>query len=124
MYPPFTIAPAIAAVLVMTTPFTMQYESRWYSVFLTTVTILAITVPYLLEVTGVVSPTFSFTPDGLALHTGALRASKPVLILIAATYIISSVGFAGFIGYSSRQSERAVRRQLLEQSWHLRQLVR
>ncbi len=122
-YPPFVIAPAVAALMAMTNPFTMQYEKRWYSLIVTGLLILAVVVPYGAEAAGWLSSTFSFTPDGVHLHTPALRGPQSWQLVIALGYVVCSISFGGYIGYVTQQSERAARRQLHIQSWHLRQLM-
>ncbi|MDQ3340899.1 MAG: protein kinase [Myxococcota bacterium] len=123
LYPPFVVAPVIASQLAFTTPFTMQHDQRWFSIYLTVLMIGAVIVPYLAESAGLLSATFTFRDDGVLLHTAALRGAEWMQIVIGTTYIALAVAFAGYLGFVTRRSERGARRQLRLQAWHLRQLV-
>jgi len=83
----------------------------------------AVVVPYLGEYAGLFPPTYTFRDDGVLMHTLALRGTEATQMFITTTYLISTVAFAGYIGYVTRQSERTARRQVRLQAWHLRQLV-
>ena len=124
LYPPFMIAPLLAAITTVMTPFTMQYVRLRSSVFMVACMLVAIFVPYLGEVLGWFSSTFTFVPDGVVFHAAALRGPETWQVAIVILYILSTVVFAGWMGHVTRQTERGARRQLHLQAWHLQQLVR
>jgi serine/threonine-protein kinase len=124
LYPPFLVAPALGALLAMTMPFTLQHQSRWFGVFCTVIMLVAVLVPFIGETLGWLSATYTFTADGVHLHSSALRGPVAWQIAIAIAYIIAAITFSGWMGYLTRQSEHTARRQLRVQAWHLAQLVR
>jgi len=124
LYPPFLVAPALGALLAMTIPFTMQHQGRWFGVFCTVIMLAAVLVPLIGETIGWLPATFTFTADGVQLHTPALRGPISSQLAIASAYIVAAITFAGWMGYLTRQSEHAARLQLRVQAWHLAQLVR
>jgi serine/threonine-protein kinase len=123
LFPPFLIAPTIGAMLAIATPFTMQHDKRWFSAFLAVMMIVGILVPYLGEHAGLFPPTFTVVPEGVLLHTGALRGSELWQIANGVSYIILTITFCTWMGHTARQSEHRARHQLHLQAWHLRQLV-
>ena len=124
MYPPFFVAPLLAGMVAIMTPFTMQYVRLRSSLFMIACMLCAILIPYLGEVAGWFSSTFTFVPEGVVFHTPALRGPESWQIAIVVTYIIISVVFSGWMGFVTRETERSARRQLHLQAWHLQQLVR
>ena len=123
MYSPFLIAPALAAMSVMTIVYvpTASWLSRARGMAL--ITIVAVLGPWLLERAGVLSTTTTIDARGIVLNgTGTSGAEGPTL-LVAVLYTIALLGAAASMAGQIRARERAVKQTMLLQAWQLRQLV-
>ncbi len=118
---PFTFVPAITCVVIMSVmAYPIFIERSWALIAMIAVGFL---IPIVLELTDVVARTWEIKDGLLISHAGALKvAGTPTLAMLIgaslATIVIAGV-HAGRIYRSGREANR----QLVMQSWHLRQLL-
>ncbi|HEU0031408.1 MAG TPA: serine/threonine-protein kinase [Kofleriaceae bacterium] len=121
MVGPFIIAPT----LVLTT--LMGYAShprfgriRWLALILSS----AVIVPWVLELAGVLAPTYHFDADGaLVLASPIVRFSPVPTQLAFALLLVSLVGVVALLSRTIARRHRAATRRVELQAWHLRQIL-
>lgn len=84
---------------------------------------MAVTVPIVLELTGVVQRTFSLDADGLRLHPWAVDMSARALVLVLLVATAMQLVATSVLILQLRASRDAAQRAARLQLWHLRQLL-
>jgi hypothetical protein len=117
---PFTFAPALACVIMMSVMAYPHFMRR--SLLLIAVVAVGYLVPIALELLGVLSSTFAIRDGELISHAGALDVHERTLAVL----IVASIAFvvvAGILAARIYRTSRDARLQLAMQAWHLRQLL-
>jgi serine/threonine-protein kinase len=116
---PFVLVPiAACATGMMFVVHCTRRERPW----LIATWVLALLVPYAIELAGVAPPAYSFRPGELVLHARSLELPRgPTLAALAYTSVTFVVLLAVFVG-RLRDKQREAERRLFVQAWHLRQL--
>jgi serine/threonine-protein kinase len=119
MFSPFLLAPAIGAISVMM--FAVDPRTRW--VPLAALNVVAVCVPWLLEVGGVLSATTTVVGGDLVLHSELIDNNMPEAAIGLAVFTVALIGIAGYLAARLAHANRSAVRSLELQAWHLRQLV-
>ena len=123
LFSPFLIAPGIAAVTAMMLVFGPSYRERAAVIGVIATMVLAIVVPWILELAGVLAATTRITTSGLSLEAPGLLLPAGATLALLVLYAIGLVTAAVGMSYAMRRAERTVREHLHLQAWQLRQLV-
>ena len=83
----------------------------------------SVLVPWLLELVGVISPTYWLRGEEVVIVPPVLVTSRPAGELAIAAYVVGVIAMCGALAWRLSQRQRAARDQLELQAWHLRQLV-
>jgi len=121
MVGPFIIAPS----LVLTTLMAYAAHPKFGRItVLAGILGAAVAVPWLLELAGVLTPTYRFTPGGeLVLGSSVVRfTAAPVQIAFAAL-LVMLLALVGLFSRGLAQRQRDATRKLELHAWHLRQVV-
>lgn len=120
LFGPFILVPGLVATNTMF--FAMSADARARRVVLAAGA-LTITVPFLLEATGVVPPSYTF--EAGVLHVLPRATELPALQTILCLFMTSlaMVLLPGLLMGRMRDALTTAERRLVVQSWHLRQLV-
>jgi eukaryotic-like serine/threonine-protein kinase len=122
MFTPYLLPPGVAAVTahgLLSGP----KVGRRHSAMIMAVMCAGVLLPWLAEVTGVLSPTAAFTPQGMLLTTPYTTGDALPLYVTYVAFVITLVGASVVMAATSRRAERTARDYLYLQAWHLRQLV-
>jgi len=119
---PFVVVPPIAAAVTLYTALLHRTSrQRWVVIAMGT---LAVAVPFLLELAGVVPPAFAFAGGNVTLFGRAIRLAPettlPLLLYVSITSVVLPTGALGIV----RDALSTAERRLFLQAWHLRQLLR
>jgi serine/threonine-protein kinase len=123
MSSPFVIAPSVAALATMALISSPTYSRPRAAVVLALTMSVAVLVPWILEATGVLSPTNTFFADGLVMSPPILGVGDVGKYAVLGGFIIAIIGAAASMAYQNRKAERIVRDRIHLQAWQLRQLV-
>jgi serine/threonine-protein kinase len=116
---PFVLVPVAACA---TSLMFIVHGTRRERPYLVGIWVVALLAPYVVEMTGLAPPAYSFRPGELVLHARALELPRgPTLAALAYTSISFVAMLATFVG-RLRDRQRAAERRLFVQAWHLRQL--
>ncbi len=121
MVGPFVIAPT----LVMTTLMAYAAHPRFGSMKIISVMLAGgVVVPWILEIAGILSPTYRFTEGGeLVLASGVLTFSSAPVQLAFAGLLLALVVVVAVLTRGMARAQRTAARAVELQAWHLRQLV-
>ncbi len=117
---PFLVAPAIGGL--MATLFALHRASG-KSVLVGLGFTFAILGPWILELTGVVSPSLRFTATELVIDPAGSHIVPEVLLPMLGVYVIATMAVAIAMSRSLATVHHESQRQLQMQAWQLRQLV-
>jgi serine/threonine-protein kinase len=122
VFSPLLVAPGVAAMsgLAVSVMPTMRRSEQW---FLAIVLALAVFVPFIAEVVGVVSPTMSVVHGVITLDAAGYVGSSAIVYFVVPASILMLIAFSIVMGHRLGTSGRTRRGQLLLQAWQLRQLV-
>ena len=121
LFGPVMIAPSIAIVVAMA--FAMDTRLRATKVL--GLTIIALLLPFLLEVTHLGWPESFMVIDGdLRIHSAEFSIQLPQAHVAFALYFVMVTLVSGLAARRLAINERAAMRKVELQAWHLRQLVR
>ncbi len=122
MYSPYLLPPAVAAVTVQGLLSGPRFGRR-HTALIMSVVCGGVFLPWIGELTGVLSPTASFTADGLLISTPYLVGDVLPQYIAFVVGVIALIGASVAMTLASRRAERLARDYLYLQAWHLRQLV-
>jgi serine/threonine-protein kinase len=123
MFSPFFIAPAIAAVTGMAFALGLLPTERHAASITIAVMVLAVLVPWGLEVAGVLPVSFVITPTTMVMYSPGLGQDDAISVYVLAIYAIALVSAAVLMATAVRRADADVRKSLHLQAWQLRQLV-
>ena len=123
MFTPFLIAPALAAMSVMTLVYTPTTSWLAGPRGMVAVTSLAILGPWLLERAGYLAVTTTVDEHGILMHAAGTAGAEGPTLIVAVIYTIALLGAAAAMAHAIRVRERATKRVVMVQAWQLRQLV-
>ena len=118
---PFTFVPALACFVTMSM---MAYPAFVVRPWLLIVTMVAgFLLPIVLELWGVLPMTWELRDGTLVSHAGALvlEGASSVWMIVVASVV--TIIIAGVHGAVVAKAYRGAQRQLVTQTWHLRQLL-
>jgi eukaryotic-like serine/threonine-protein kinase len=119
LFSPFLLAPAMGAVSVMM--FAVDPRTRWKP--LAGIYIAAVLVPWVLELTHVVSATTTTVNGDLVLRSALVANTMPQAGIGLAIFTVALLVISGYLAARLAQAHRRAVRSLEMQAWHLRQLV-
>ena len=118
---PFTFVPALACFIVMSTMSYPAFSARPVGLI---VTILAgFVAPLVLEWTGVLAKTWDLANGMLISHAGALQLEGTSSVAMVVGAAVVTIAIAGVHAAVTAKAFRSAQRQLVMQTWHLRQLL-
>jgi tRNA A-37 threonylcarbamoyl transferase component Bud32 len=121
MVGPFIIAPT----LVLTTLMAYAVHPRFGQIRIIAAILTAgVAVPWLLEVAGVLSPTYEFVRGSIVLTSPSVEFSAQPVQLAFAVLLVLLAAVVAVLLRSMATRQREVTQQIELQSWHLRQVVR
>jgi hypothetical protein len=122
-YSPFQVGLGLAAATTAALLSAPLFQRPRSVAMLVALMLAAVLLPWLGELAGLLPQTLAFLGDGIAIRTPHLAggaAGRAASWLVFATLLLATVTM---IVYFVRRTERASRRELHLQAWHLRQLV-
>jgi predicted benzoate:H+ symporter BenE len=118
---PFTFVPALACFM---TASMMAYPSLGAHPGILIVTILAgFLVPIGLELVDVLTRTWELRDGMLVSHAGALELQGSSSVTMVVVGSVATIAVAGIHNAVTAKAYRSAQRQLVMQTWHLRQLL-
>jgi serine/threonine-protein kinase len=123
MFTPFLIAPALAAMSVMTIVYTPTTSRLTRATGMAIVSIVAVLGPWLLERTGVLSTTTTVDEHGILLRAAGTSGAEGPTLFVAALYTVALLAAAAGMANAMRARQRTAKRLAMVQAWQLRQLV-
>ncbi|HSK04376.1 MAG TPA: hypothetical protein VK932_24145, partial [Kofleriaceae bacterium] len=118
---PFVIAPT----LVLTTLMAFAVHPRFGRIEIVAgILTLGVAVPWLLEATGALAPTYRFEGGSLVLSSPVVRFSEAPVQLAFAAVLLALVAITAVLLRSMATRQRDATRRIELQAWQLRQLVR
>ena len=121
MVGPFTFAPALTCVVVMSVMAYPAFTVRSWVLILIMVTGFA--APIVLEHFGYLSRTWELREGMLISHAGALTVSTHSTLTLLLAGSVGTIAVAGLHAARIYRAGRDARIQLVAQAWHLRQLL-
>jgi hypothetical protein len=85
---------------------------------------LGVAVPWLLEIAGVIAPTYRFVDGSIVLSSPTVTLSSLPVQIALALVLVMLVGVTAVLLRGMSIGQREVTKQIELQAWHLRQLVR
>jgi hypothetical protein len=79
--------------------------------------------PIVLELTGVLTKTWELANGMLVSHAGALELNGAASVTMVVVASAATIGIAGVHAAVTAKAYRGAQRQLVMQTWHLRQLL-
>ena len=117
---PFVIAPTLVLTTLMAYAIHPMFgQIRVVAAILTA----GVAVPWILEVLGVVSPTYEFAHGAIILTSPAVEFSARPVQLAFAVLLVLLVAIVAVLLRAMSTRQREVTQQIELQSWHLRQVV-
>jgi serine/threonine-protein kinase len=118
---PFVLVPQASAIVTLwITLHSATRRERW---MLVAMGLLSVIVPYVLQIVGVLPPSYVFADGNITIVARALRLAPNITV---PTLLYTSLAFVAlppiFLG-RMRDALSAAERQLFLQAWHLRQLL-
>ncbi len=123
MFTPFLIAPALAAMSVMTIVYTPTVSRLTRATGMAIVSIVAVLGPWVLERAGVLSTTTTVDEHGILLRAAGTSGAEGPTLFVAALYTIALLAAAAGMANAMRARQRTAKRLAMVQAWQLRQLV-
>ena len=117
---PFLVAPGIAAIIVMVYAMHPRVGRAWA---LWAALVAAILLPWIAELTGLVSQTTFITERELVLRMAADRLNADLITVWLALYTLVVLAIATALSRALAVNRAAMQRSLHVQAWQLRQLV-
>jgi serine/threonine-protein kinase len=118
---PFVVVPQAASVATLW--ITLHGHTRRERGMVIAMGVLAVALPFLVELSGVFPPAYSFADGNLTLLARAQRFSAhttvPMMFYVGVSFVVLPAIFLGRV----REALSAAERQLFLQAWHLRQLL-
>ncbi|HTR53170.1 MAG TPA: serine/threonine-protein kinase [Kofleriaceae bacterium] len=102
----------------------LMYPGAHMPRFIVLAHFVAIGVPFVLEMIGVLPATFELVANGLLVRPWAVGVPAGVLLAVVLAVIFLGMVLNALISTSQRQAQEAAEERVHVQSWHLRQLVR
>ena len=118
---PFTFVPALACFMVASIMSYPAFVMR--PLTLIVVILLGFTVPVALEIAGVLPRTWEITGGMLVSHAGALELEGAASVTLVVVASLVTIVIAGIHAAVVAKAYRGAQRQLVMQTWHLRQLL-
>jgi hypothetical protein len=117
---PFVIAPTLVLTTLMAYAIHPMFgQIRVVAAILTA----GVAVPWILEVLGVLSPTYEFAHGAIILTSPAVEFSAQPVQLAFAVLLVLLVAIVAVLLRAMSTRQREVTQQIELQSWHLRQVV-
>ncbi|HWO24501.1 MAG TPA: serine/threonine-protein kinase [Kofleriaceae bacterium] len=117
---PLLLAPGTAAVIAMVYAMHPRIGRAW-ALWVTLAA--AVLLPWLGELTGVISPTLFIGERGVSLRIAAERLDTDILTFTLALYTLAVIGAATWLSRAFARNRIAMQHSLHLQAWQLRQLV-
>ena len=117
---PFLIAPSLATAMLI------GYASHPRFGRITVIGAIlgaGIAVPWILELAGVLSPTYAFVDGNLVLSSPVVAFRSAPIQLACALLLVALLAVVGLLARSIAIRQRAAAHQLELQAWHLRQIL-
>ncbi len=121
-FSPLVLAPGIAAVTICSFMITPRFAQPRAIGMLVVAMVAAILVPWLGEALGWLSPTVVFGDHSTVLQTG-VSGGELGRALGWTAVAFATIGAATLISFVVLRTERASRRRVYSQAWHLQQLI-
>jgi len=123
MFTPFLIAPGLAALTIVIQIGNPSFRSghRWLGVI--AAMLVAVMVPWILELAGVLGATTSFTDSYIVLSSGTIDVDAVPIQVALTIYVIVLLLFATVVRRAMAHVEERSQRRLITHAWQLRQLV-
>jgi hypothetical protein len=112
--------PALVAVNTAGWAITLDGRHRWFSIVFGC---LCVAVPALLEVIGVVEPSYLLTSEGMVVVPRALDLSKNAILMVLIVAALSTVVTCSLSVTRIRDSLRQTEGRLYVQNWQIAQLA-
>jgi tRNA A-37 threonylcarbamoyl transferase component Bud32 len=117
---PFVIAPT----LVLTTLMAFAVHPRFGNILVVAAILTGgVAVPWILEIAGVLSPTYTFANGTIILSSSAVAFTAVPVLLAFGTVLVLLAAVVAVLLRSMATRQRDATKQIEVQSWHLRQLV-
>ena len=123
MYSPFIIAPGIAAITGVILMGSSMFRSPRLVLAAASALSLAVVVPYMLELAGVISPTTHITGGAFVITDLALELHPASTSVGLIGFVIGLIGVATVVSWVIASRDADARRRLHIQAWQLRQLL-
>ncbi len=123
MMSPFLIAPVVAVLSAVSLVFSPTCRTIKAALMISGSMVVAVLLPWIAELAGVVSTTTHFDVGGLLLDPPMLAISPFTRHAMLVLYVVAVMAAATAIAFQNRKAERIVRERLHMQTWQLRQLV-
>jgi serine/threonine-protein kinase len=118
-FSPFLIAPGMAATSVMM----LLADPRMKATFVVPTMATAVLTPWVLELTGILSPTITSRSGELALFSPMITVSLPTAAIALALFAVTLITLAGLVARRLTDTVSSSLRSVELQAWHLRNLV-
>jgi hypothetical protein len=114
----------IAPTLVVTTMIAYAAHPKLGRVYILALILTSgVVVPWLLELAGVIAPTYHFAHGALVLRSPIIAFSSVPVQLAFALLLLTLVIVVGVLSRGLAKNQREAARKLELQAWHLRQVV-
>jgi len=118
---PFLLAPGIAALTATALGMSPTYLRPPIVVTMIACLTLAIILPWLAEIAGVLSPTMHVVKETLVFAAPALHLREGAQIVLLVFYVVTLIASAGWLAYSLMYRERRLRYRTYLQLWQMRE---
>jgi len=117
---PFLIAPSLATAMLIG----YAAHPRFGRISVVAAILGAgIAVPWLLELAGVLSPTYAFADGKLELSSSVMRFTSAPIQIASALLLVALLAVVGLLSRAIARRQRVAAHQLELQAWHLRQIL-
>ncbi len=120
MLGPFLVTPALVTGMLMAYAAHPRFGRIWVMAVIFSA---GVAVPWLLELAGVLAPTYRFEGGALIVRSPALELHALPVELGFALILVALLAVGGMLTRSMAHRQRAANRAVELQAWHLRQLV-
>ena len=117
---PFLVAPSLGVIITMVYAMHPRVGRAW---MLWAAVAAAVMLPWVAELTGVLSPTTFVTADGLLLRLSAGALDADIVTIALAQYTLVILAVATALSRALAANRAAMQHSLQVQAWQLRQLV-
>ena len=117
---PFLIAPSLATAMLIG----YAAHPRFGRISVVAAILCAgIAVPWLLELAGVLSPTYAFADGKLELSSSVMAFTSAPIQIASALLLVALLAVVGLLSRAIARRQRVAAHQLELQAWHLRQIL-